>query len=95
MVGAAREDWRLYVVLEGHPELAPKYRQAGRGRTPGEVFPALRSDLIFRMPANKAGESGCQVVIPSKRSRKILRNYDRAFCEVGHLFKNAFLHLKR
>lgn len=43
----------------------------------------------------KAGESGCQVVIPPKRSRKILRNYDRAFCKVRHLFANAFPHLKR
>ena len=39
------------------PEIAEKYRQAGRGRTPGEIFSALRSDLIFRMPANKVLES--------------------------------------
>ncbi|WP_300787612.1 IS5 family transposase, partial [uncultured Desulfovibrio sp.] len=43
----------------------------------------------------KAGESVCQVVIPPKKSRKILRNYDRALYKVRHLVENAFLHLKR
>ena len=43
----------------------------------------------------KAGETGCQVVIPPKKSRKILRNYDRELYKVRHLIENAFLHLKR
>ena len=52
----------------------------------------------------KAGETGCQVVIPPKKSRKILRNYDRELYKVRHLVElykvrhlveNAFLHLKR
>ena len=43
----------------------------------------------------KAGESGCQVVIPPKKSRKILRNYDRELYKVRHLVENTFLHLKR
>ena len=43
----------------------------------------------------KAGESGFQVVIPPKRSRKISRNYDRELYKVRHLVENAFLHLKR
>ena len=43
----------------------------------------------------KAGESGYQVVIPPKKSRKILRNYDRELYKVRHLVENAFLYLKR
>ena len=31
--------------------------KAGRGQTPGELFTALQSDFIFRMPANKVLES--------------------------------------
>ena len=38
----------------------------------------------------KAGESGFQVVIPPKRSRKISRNYDRELYKVRHLVENAF-----
>ena len=38
----------------------------------------------------KAGESGCQVVIPPKKSRKILRNYDRELYKVRHLVENTF-----
>ena len=30
----------------------------------------------------KAGESGCQIVIPPKKSRKIVRNYDRELYKV-------------
>ena len=37
----------------------------------------------------KAGESGCQVVIPPKKSRKILRNYDRELYKVRHLVENT------
>ena len=43
----------------------------------------------------KAGESGCQVVIPPRKSRKILRNYDKELYKARHLVENAFLHLKR
>ena len=42
----------------------------------------------------KAGESGCQIVIPPKKNRKILHNYDREIYKVRHLVENAFLHLK-
>ena len=34
-----------------------RYRKAGRGDTTGDLFTALQSDLIFRMPANKVLES--------------------------------------
>ncbi len=37
--------------------IAESYRKAGRGQTPGELFTALQSDFIFRMPANKVLES--------------------------------------
>ena len=43
----------------------------------------------------KAGESGCQIVIPPKKSRKILRDYDRELYKVRYIVENAFLHLKR
>ena len=43
----------------------------------------------------KAGESDCQVVIPPKKNRKILRSYDRELYKARHLVENAFLHLKR
>ena len=43
----------------------------------------------------KASESGCQVVIPPKKIRKILRDYDRELYKVRHIVENAFLHLKR
>ena len=43
----------------------------------------------------KAGESGCQVVIPPRKSRKTLRNYDKELYKARHLVENAFLHLKR
>lgn len=34
-----------------------RYRKAGRGDTPGELFTAMQGDFIFRMPANKVLES--------------------------------------
>ena len=43
----------------------------------------------------KSGEFGCQVVIPQKKNRKILRNYDRDLYKVRHLVESVFLHLKR
>ena len=43
----------------------------------------------------KAGESGCRVVIPPRKSLKILRNYDRELYKTRHLVENAFLRLKR
>ena len=43
----------------------------------------------------KAGESGCQVVIPPKKSRKTLHSYDKELYKARHLVENAFLHLKR
>ena len=38
-------------------DIAESYRKAGRGETAGELFTALQSDFIFRMPANKVLES--------------------------------------
>ena len=39
--------------------------------------------------------SDMEVVIPSKRNRKIQREYDRHLYKLRHLVENAFLHLKR
>ena len=39
--------------------------------------------------------SGIEVVIPSKKNRKVQRDYDRYLYKLRHLVENAFLHLKR
>ena len=44
---------------------------------------------------DKVLESGCQVVIPPKKNRKIQRDYDKDLYRVRHLVENTFLHLKR
>ena len=47
-----------FVDSTGFPrDIVERYRKAGRGETPGELFTALQSDFIFRMPANKVLES--------------------------------------
>ena len=47
-----------FVYTTGFPaDIVERYRKAGRGETTGDLFTALQSDLIFRMPANKVLES--------------------------------------
>ena len=47
-----------FVYTTGFPaDIVERYRKAGRGDTTGDLFTALQSDLIFRMPANKVLES--------------------------------------
>lgn len=47
-----------FVYTTGFPaDIVERYRKAGRGDTDGDLFSALQSDLIFRMPANKVLES--------------------------------------
>ncbi|MGN1038092.1 MAG: carboxylesterase family protein, partial [Mailhella sp.] len=47
-----------FINSTGFPaDIAGRYRKAGRGKTPGDIFSALQSDFIFRMPANKVLES--------------------------------------
>ncbi len=36
-----------------------------------------------------------KAVIPPRRNRKVVREYDNALYKVRHLVENAFLHLKR
>lgn len=36
-----------------------------------------------------------KAVIPPRRNRKVVREYDKALYKVRHLVENAFLHLKR
>ena len=38
---------------------------------------------------------GMEPVIPPKRNRKVLRDYDEYLYKIRHLVENAFLHLKR
>ena len=42
----------------------------------------------------KAIKSGMIPVIPPKKNRKILRDYDKYIYRLRHLVENAFLHLK-
>ena len=43
----------------------------------------------------KAQDQGARVVIPPRKNRKHLREYDKALYKLRHLVENAFLHLKR
>ncbi|WMV73436.1 IS5 family transposase [Xenorhabdus griffiniae] len=43
----------------------------------------------------KAAQQGMQVQIPSRKNRKVAREYDRELYRLRHLVENAFLHLKR
>jgi transposase len=38
---------------------------------------------------------GMEPVIPPKRNRKVMREYDAELYKLRHLVENAFLHLKR
>ena len=44
---------------------------------------------------DKAIASGCEIVIPPKKNRKVQRDYDTELYRVRHLIENTFLHLKR
>ncbi len=43
----------------------------------------------------KAVDAGMIPVIPPKKNRKQLRDYDKYLYKLRHLVENAFLHLKR
>jgi len=43
----------------------------------------------------KAAATGCEIVIPPKKNRKVQREYDKDIYRIRHLVENAFLHLKR
>ena len=43
----------------------------------------------------QAKKQGMVAVIPSRKNRKILREYDKDLYQHRHLVENAFLHLKR
>jgi len=49
------------------------------------------SDAIIE----QAKLQGMQPVIPPKRNRKVMREYDEELYKLRHLVENAFLHLKR
>ena len=58
-IGEDRVDFVLAAI--GAPKsLAEEYRKNGRGSTPGEIFTAIRSDLIFRIPTNMLLEARAQ-----------------------------------
>ena len=39
--------------------------------------------------------NGMEAVIPTRKNRKVIRNYDKYLYKLRHLVENAFLHLKR
>lgn len=43
----------------------------------------------------QAQRQGMEAVIPPRRNRKVLREYDSYLYRLRHLVENAFLHLKR
>jgi transposase len=45
--------------------------------------------------AEQAEKQGMKAVIPLRKNRKILREYDKDLYKLRHLVENAFLHLKR
>ena len=49
------------------------------------------TDAIIRC----ALQAGLTPVIPPKKNRKMLRDYDKHVCKLRHLVENAFLNLKR
>ncbi len=59
-----------------------KYLLANRG---------YDTDAIIR----SALQAGMTPVIPPKKNRKVLRDYDKHIYKLQHLVENAFLYLKR
>ena len=49
------------------------------------------TDAIIRC----ALQAGMSPVIPQKKNRKVLRNYDKHIYKLRHLVENAFLQLKK
>ncbi len=43
----------------------------------------------------QAKAQGMEAVIPPRKNRKIMRDYDKDLYKHRHLVENAFLHLKR
>ena len=43
----------------------------------------------------QAQKQGMIAVIPPRKNRKVLREYDKHLYQLRHLIENAFLHLKR
>jgi transposase len=43
----------------------------------------------------QAEKQGMKAIIPPRKNRKILREYDKDLYKLRHLVENAFLHLKR
>ena len=43
----------------------------------------------------QAKMQGMEAVIPPRKNRKVLREYDKYLYQLRHLVENAFLHLKR
>jgi transposase len=43
----------------------------------------------------QAEKQGMKAVIPPRKNRNILREYDKDLYKLRHLVENAFLHLKR
>ena len=51
--------------------------------------------MIVMPMIQQAKKQGMVAVIPPRKNRKILREYDKDLYQHRHLVENAFLHLKR
>lgn len=47
----------IVAAIGANPDVPNQYRKNGRGNADGEVFSAIESDIIFRMPTNRMLES--------------------------------------
>jgi transposase len=65
-------------LIEG---ITAEYLLAGKG---------YDADAIIEQAASQ----GMKPVIPPKRNRKVMREYDRDLYKARHLVENAFLHIK-
>jgi transposase len=77
--GTTADCTQAVALIDG---FAAQYLLADRGYDSDEII-------------DKAIATGCEIVIPPKKNRKVQRSYDKALYRVRHLVENTFLHLKR
>jgi len=81
------------VITQGTTADCTQASRLIKGLTAGHLLAdkGYDSDAIIE----QAKLQGMQPVIPPKRNRKVMREYDKDLYKLRHLVENAFLHLKR
>ena len=77
-----------------YSKTAPHGTSATRAKPSAEHLIADKgydSDAIVAL----AEQQGMRAVIPPRKNRKVLRDYDRHLYKQRHLVENAFLHIKQ